>query len=245
MKILLIAPRHRDINQVPEIRQLTSLHRTTVLHGDISVQNIFDEVRQQDYDIVHFATDLVSERNDEMYISEKESMGLADTDSILKLSKAKMVFFNFCSSARFATYVTNRGLDCAIYTTIPIEDRLAWRFPLAFYEQLKRKEANALFSFNEIYDMIAPSDGSYGWVAGIKFYQSFFRLMREQIEQLSKEIKTLSELVSQHAGMLGTGDFVGKISNKWILIAVIIFVMIITISSGITIYSQFANLTGG
>lgn len=245
MKILLIAPRHRDINQVPEIRQLTSLHRTTVLNGDITVQHIFDEVRQQDYDIVHFATDLVSERNDEMYISNTESMGLADTDSILKLAKAKMVFFNFCSSARFATYVTNRGLDCAIYTTIAIEDRLAWRFPLAFYEQLKRKESTALFSFNEIYDMIAPSDGSYGWVAGIKFYQSFFKLLREQIDQLSKKIDTMSELLSQHSGILGTGDFAGKISNKWILAAIILFILIISIASGITIYSQFVPISGG
>lgn len=245
MKILLIAPRHRDINQIPEIRQLTSLHRTTVLNGEITIQNIFDEVRQQNYDIVHFATDLISEKNDEMYISENESLGLADTDSILKLANAKMVFLNFCSSARFATYVTNRGLECAIYTTIEIDDKLAWRFPLAFYEQLKRKEHMTLVSYNEIYDMIAPSDGSYGWIAGIKFYQSFYKILRESIEELNKKIDKLSEDVKKHSNLLGTDGFTGKINNKWILTIMFLFILLVIVSSSMIIYSNILIMTGG
>ena len=244
MKILLIAPKHRDINQIPEIRQLTSLHRTTVLNGDLSVQNIFDEVRKQDYDVVHFATDLMSEKNDEMYINERETLGLSDTDNILKLAKATLVFFNFCSSSRFATYVTNRGIECAIYTTVPIEDRLSWRFPIAFYEQIKREENQKGFSLTAIYESIAPSDGSYGLVAGIKYYQGYFKQLNDLLYELHSKIDELSELVSHHSVILGTNDFM-KLNNKMLLWIVVAIAGLIVLSSSMIIYSNINTLFGG
>lgn len=237
MRILLIAPKHNLLDQIPEIRQLTSLHRTTVLNGNISVQDIFDEVRDYEYDVVHFATDLISEEtNDEMYISDTESLTLVDTENILKLAKAKLVFFNFCNSARFATYMTNHGIDAAIYTTIKIHDRLAWRFPIAFYEQLKRKEMEKLFSFLEVYNSSAPSDGTYGWVAGSAYYDKFYTIIKDALKELEAKIDLLSKLVSEHALLLGTANLTKKINNKYIIVALLIFFSLIVASSGITIY---------
>lgn len=243
MRILLIAPKNKSIDQVPEIHQLTSLHRTTVLNGDITVQDIFDEVRNNEYDIVHFATDLTSVTNyDTMYISDKEGLSLIDTENILKLSKAKMVFFNFCSSARFATYVTNRGIECAIYTTTYIAENVAWRFPMAFYEQLKRHEKLDLFSFNEIYESTAPSDGTYGWSAGMKYYKNFFEELRVIILALKAQVEMLSKLVSEHSNILGGTDVTEKIQNKYVLAVVIIIGALITASSSIVIWSYAAEL---
>lgn len=242
MRILLIAPKNKSIDQVPEIHQLTSLHRTTVLNGDITVQDIFDEVRNSEYDIVHFATDLTTSNNDEMYISDRESLNMSDTENILKLSKARLAFFNFCSSARFATYVTNRSIECAIYTTTYLDEKVAWRFPLAFYAQLKRQEAADLLSFNEIYESTAPGDGSYGWDAGIKYYRSFFETLRLMIIELETKIALLSKLVSEHSSLLGGGDIANKIQNKYIIIGVALLALLIVISSGITIWSNMSDL---
>lgn len=242
MKILLIAPKHRTLDQIPEIRQLTSLHRTTVMNGDITVQDIFDEVRDYEYDIIHFATHLTNESHDEMYISDSETMNLVDTENILKLGKVKLVFFNFCNSARFATYVTNRGIPCAIYTTIEIPDRTAWRFPLAFYEQLKRKEIDKLFSFLDIYEAAAPSDGTYGWVAGTQYYRDIFGLLKDAIKNLENKIDLLSELVSEHAVILGASDITTKVTNKFVLIPVALLITLILVASIITIYQ---SLFGG
>jgi hypothetical protein len=242
MRILLIAPKNKSLDQVFEIKELTSQHRTTVLNGDITIQDIFDEVRNSEYDIVHFATDLTTSNNDEMYISDRESLNMSDTENILKLSKARLAFFNFCSSARFATYVTNRSIECAIYTTTYLDEKVAWRFPLAFYEQLKRKEAADLLSFNEIYESTAPGDGSYGWAAGIKYYRSFFETLRLMIIELEAKITILSKLVSEHSSLLGGGDLANKIENKYVIIGVVLLALLIVISSGITIWSNIADL---
>lgn len=242
MKILLIAPSHNSLEQFPEIRQLTSMHRTTVLNGDISVQGIFDAVRINDYDIVHFATHISSNELDKMYISDSETLSLVDTENILKLAKCKLVFLNFCESARFATYLTNRGVDCAIYTTINIEDRLAWRFPIAFYEQLKRYENDELFSYMEIYEKSAPSDGTYGLVAGVKYYNAFFSKLREAIAELKNEIIKLNKMVSEHAILLGAADFVNTIRNRYIIGVVVLFVFILLLASGMTIWQNISNL---
>lgn len=238
MKVLLIAPNHKTLDQIPEIRQLTSLHRTTVLNGDITVQDIFDEVRDYEYDIIHFATHLVSDEHDAMYINEEETLNLVDTENILKLGKSKLVFFNFCNSARFATYVTNRGIPCAIYTTIEIPDKLAWRFPIAFYEQLKRKEGDKIFSLLDVYESSAPSDGTYGWVAGTQYYRDVFGLLKDAIKDLEAKIDLLSELVSEHALILGAGDIATKVKNKFVIIPVILFILLITIASTVTIYQS-------
>lgn len=242
MKILLVAPSHSSLEQFPEIRQLTSMHRTTVLNGDVTVQNIFDTVRSNDYDVVHFATHISSNDLDEMYISDKETLGLVDTENILKLAKCKLVFLNFCESARFATYLTNRGVDCAIYTTINIEDRLAWRFPIAFYEQLKRYENDTLFSFMEIYEKSAPSDGTYGLVAGAKYYTAFFGKLKDSISGLKNEIDRLTQMVSEHALLLGTADFVNTIKNKYVIAIIILFILILLVASGMTIWANISQI---
>lgn len=204
MNILLIAPNMSTIDTIPEIRTITALHKTHVLNGNVTAQDIYAAVSNNEYDALHFATHIKDDPKllDEILLSNGETLDLNSATRFARLANAKLVMFNICLAARFATYMVRNRIPCVVYTTVAIEDRSAWELPCAFYEQCKRAEkAGQVIDFRAIFDLVDDGDGTYGILNSGDYYVSLIQLamtpMWEAIEQVRKQTEKLIEEVGE------------------------------------------------
>lgn len=206
MNILLIAPTIPNINAVPEIRAITSAHRTHVLNGPVTVQDLYAAVTNNAYDVIHFATEMEGDTSslDEIILSETDRLDLNGATRIAKLGKVKLVMFNVCLAARFATYMIKNHVPVVIYTTVAIEDQSAWELPAAFYEECRRAERiDADVDFKEIFDTVDSGDGKYSILVGgdyvIDLVQTAILPMRDAIERLKAQTDKIVDDVERLA----------------------------------------------
>lgn len=200
MNILLIAPNLADINSVPEIRAITTAHRTTVYNGNVTVQDLYNAVTNNNYDVIHFATHMEGDEAslDEILLSNGERLDLNGATRIAKLGKVKLVMFNVCMASRFAAYMVRNKIPCIIYTTVAIEDRSAWELPAAFYEEIRRAEKEAkLVDFKEVFDSVDSGDGKYAIMVSTEYFATIIQTaimpMQDAINKLRQQTEKLVE----------------------------------------------------
>lgn len=206
MNILLVAPGMADINAVPEIRTITAAHRTHVYNGKVTLQMLFDTVSRNEYDVMHIAGHMVEDTSslDEIVLSDGDKLDLVAATRIAKLGKVKLVVFNVCMAARFATYMVRNNIPCVIYTTVAIEDNSAWELPAAFYEECRRGEvAKSVLDFKTTFDAVDSGDGKYAILVGadyiINLVQTAIKPMWEALERLKTQTEKLVDDVERLA----------------------------------------------
>lgn len=113
MRILLIAPDQPGINTISEIRTITAVHQTHVLNGPVTAKDIYDAVSKNEYDVIHFAGHVHGDYHelDRLGLSGGETLDLDSATRFAKLGKAKLVLFNICLAARFASFMIKNGID--------------------------------------------------------------------------------------------------------------------------------------
>lgn len=166
MRILLVAPDQQGLNLLPEIRRISEIHTVHTLNGDVTIDDLYNAVQHNHYHIIHYATHCGGDDGQlDTLVLSNANLDLAAAAQIAKLARTKLVFLNACQTARFAAYLIQHGTPEAIFTTVAIEDRVAWRTPVAFYERCHRAEAaGEPLNFNEMLRSVESGNGHYCWV---------------------------------------------------------------------------------
>jgi hypothetical protein len=254
VNILLIAPNMQSINAIPEIRTITALHKTHVLNGNVSVQDIYAAVSNNEYDVLHFATHIHGDtaRLDEMLLSNDETLDLNSATRFARLANARLVMFNICLASRFATYMVRNRIPCVVYTTVAIEDRSAWELPCAFYEQVKRSEKlGGTVDFKSIFDSVDDGDGTYGILYSADFYVSLIQMamspMWEALEQIKKqtdkianELSTLTKKVDYLEKRVDGAPV--KERSTWMTMLIVVVIGVMVAGNLIIVLNAVANM---
>lgn len=161
MRVLLVAPDQHGIDARPEVDLITSMHRVHLLQGIVSKQRLYNDVKTNDYDIIHFASHSTEET---LALSGDDELSPEEISQIARLCKAQLLFFNSCISGRMADYSVRHGLQYAIHTNVELEDEESWKMPLAFYRFLKDQIKESCDSVNFVESFMAADtgDGVYG-----------------------------------------------------------------------------------
>lgn len=162
MNILLIAPSQTGssvprLETLPEIKSIIQAHKVTLLIGEVTIQQIYDAVRQNNFNILHFATHTVD--RDKLWINENEILNKDELAQLARTASCDLVFLNACDSAGLASYLVRHGTKYAIYTTDVLIDRLAWQMPNTFYYLL-----TTLNDYVDAYVRSDSGEGLYGLV---------------------------------------------------------------------------------
>lgn len=160
MRILLIAPTQSgqympQLETFPEIKAIVSNHNANLLIDHVTKQDVYDAVRSNSYDIIHFAC---HSDGDKLLLNDKESLSREECSQIARTANARLIFFNGCDSAGLASYAVRHGIELAIFTTSKLVDRIAWQMPNTFYSLLGRGDD----SFVHAYVKADSGDGLYG-----------------------------------------------------------------------------------
>jgi hypothetical protein len=245
MRVLLIAPDMADINAIPEIRDLTRMHRVAVFSGSVHARDLYEYCRTNEVDIIHIVSH--SDNGDDgnsnpiIVLSEGETLGPQDLVSMAHSCNAKLLFLNTCNSAVFASYATRRGVGAAIYTTRAIKDSSAWKAPMRFYSTLEVMLRHNAVDFHVAFMDAIPDDGTYGWNTSNSDYQAYMIApILRKIDVLADGIDKMKDaiwvLVERRVNEQRRADLRG------IAIALLI-VLTASVAGDITIYSMFQALS--
>lgn len=220
MRILLVAPdsgaggiRHIEagparLDQIPEIRALTRMHRVTVLSGPVTEDDVFDACQRDPYDIIHFASHSDEER---VYLSGSEDLAPARLEQLIGLSGCRLMFFNSCKSARLAALMVRAGLHYAIATTVELPDAEAWQTVLGFYTQCKRQMMQVkepkLVDIPTAFGMAIGSDGTY-MLLQAAHPQSQLEFIVDELRKLREAIEGRDKWVWRFMAFLGIANLI-------------------------------------
>lgn len=228
MNILLVAPNMSNINSVPEIRTITATHRTHVLNGNVTIQDIYSAVTNSSFDVLHFATHMEDDTStlDEILVSNGERLDLIGATRIAKLGHVKLVMFNVCMASRFAAYMVRNKIPCIIYTTVAIEDRIAWELPAAFYEECRRAEnGNRPVDFKEIFESVDSGDGRYAILVGTEYFATLIQTAILPMWDAVNKLKQQTEKLISDVELLATSrDRLEDKDRKRIAVAIWLFI---------------------
>lgn len=184
MRILLIAPDTRTLNSLPEIVAISSQHQTTLLVEQVTVKQIYDTVRYQSFDVLHFATH--TDHNN-VYLSETEILDKEQLAQIARTAGCSLVFFNGCDSAGLAAYLVRHGVTYAIYTTNELNVREAWQMPNTFYALLSRPQHTVVSAYTHS----DGGEGLYGLIASPEQI-SDITIIKKEVEQALTELESVA-----------------------------------------------------
>lgn len=133
-RILFIAPSDTKLDVVPEIDALYEYGYTVQsVQGEVSRSRLFDLVRRQKFDVLHFAC---HSNPDGVLLSSAEAF---DTPSIVQFAKmcgATLVFLNSCQSIEIGQVLIDEDVPAVICTRADVQDQIAKETAQAFYKQL-------------------------------------------------------------------------------------------------------------
>lgn len=157
LRILLVAP-GLGLQTTAEVRDLTTLHRVTVLSDIVTRRDVY-QAAGGGYDVIHFS----SHSNDER-VSLSGNECLTDTDllQVARIAGAKLVFFNSCYAGRLAHYLMGHGVALAIHTNQELQDADAWTFPAAFYGAVARLGNGRASAYVRAFSEANDGGGLYG-----------------------------------------------------------------------------------
>lgn len=205
MRILLIAPERPGITNDPELRDIADKHTVLPYTGTVTTRELYQVCQQNRFDIIHIIdhNEPGTDRDNSSVIPLSGGDKLTGLD-IVNMAKAAGtwsndpdegraagLFLNTCNSSFYATYATRRGIPWAVYTTLDIYDKAAWKAPWAFYNALHEMEDADGVDLYRAYLSIGDS-GLYGWAASHNEYRTL--LLSPILEKLEHIDTCLDDL---------------------------------------------------
>lgn len=133
MRVLVVAPEQANINSIPEVRRIQSLHHTSTLNGTVTAEDIYTTCQQTAFDVLHFATNGGPEG---VVLSGGMLFPAEDIAQVARLKESRGVFFNACHTSKLASYCVRHGVRWAI-SSETLQDGGAWKPAAAFYSHLR------------------------------------------------------------------------------------------------------------
>ncbi len=155
MRILIVAPNVAGIDSIAEVRQLQSWHDIAILHGTVTVGDVYRALQEKTYDSVYFASHGGPQG---ILLSNNTIMTADDIAQACRQKEVRGVFFAACSTGRLASYCVRHGIMWAISSEVDLADDAAWKLAAAFYGQQRNGHAK---DFVGAYLLADSGDGEY------------------------------------------------------------------------------------
>ena len=155
MRILIVAPNVEGIDSVAEVRSLMSWHDIAILHGTVTVSDVYRALQEKSYDSVYFATHGGPHG---IELSNNSIMTPEDIAQSARQREVRGLFFAACNTGRVASYAVRHGVTWAISSEVDLPDAAAWKLAAAFYGQQRNGHAK---DFVGAYLLADSGDGEY------------------------------------------------------------------------------------
>ncbi len=155
MRILLVCPDVSGVDAIAEVRQIQAWHDVAVLHGTVTVGDVYRALQEKTYDSVYFASHGGPQG---IQLSNNSIMSAEDIAQAARQKEVTGIFFSACNTGRIASYCVRHGLVWAISSEVELADETAWKLAAAFYGQQRNGHAK---DFVGAYLMADSGDGEY------------------------------------------------------------------------------------
>lgn len=220
MRILLIAPTS-DLNQSPEIRDISTLHTTVVMSGAVTRRDLFDKCNAYQFDVLHFAchgdssgvylsNTVVRYREGEQPHERKirlaqdpEHLSPQEISQLVRTCGAKIVVLNACTTIAVAHYVVLHGAWYAISALVDLPDNTAWKMPLLFYRNIvgdALDDRRVVEAFT-----VADDEAQYA----MQVAPALLLRLLQVIDDLRGQVKSFGERIATDAGEL-------RLPRRWL-----------------------------
>ena len=152
MRILLVAPDHKELDIAREINGVVNSHAHSVhlLSGTVTEQDVERACAEDTYDIIWFAShgDLEG-----ILLSNDEYLQVEALVPYIRAAGIRLVFINTCSSLELANQIAQESSADVICTIRSVLDRTAMRTGVLFAGQLAKG-----LSFRDAYENSKPGN---------------------------------------------------------------------------------------
>jgi hypothetical protein len=155
VRILLVCPDVAGIDAIAEVRQLQAWHDVAILHGTVTVTDVYRSLQEKVYDSIYFASHGGS---DGILLSNNVIMSAEDIAQAARQREVRGVFFAACATGRLASYCVRHGMTWAISSEVDLPDATAWKLAAAFYGHQRNGHAK---DFVGAYVLADGGDGEY------------------------------------------------------------------------------------
>lgn len=159
------------------------------------------ELRHNPQDILHFAGHIGdgADGHPSLLVLGDHVLTPDDAVNMARVAGAKMLFFNSCDSALFANYAVRNGVACAVYTTIPLLDSGAWKYPLRFYEQVARQEEEReIVDLRKAFEATVDRQGLYGWASNGLYERDLLSPIVLELGNLHRRVADQTDTTTGH-----------------------------------------------
>lgn len=155
MRILLVCPEVQGVDAIDEVRQLQSWHDVAILHGTVTVADVYRALQEKTYDSIYFAS---HGGPDGILLSNNVVMSAEDIAQAARQREVRGVFLSACNTGKIASYCVRHGLIWAISSEVELPDAVAWKLAAAFYGHQRNGHAK---DFVGAYLLADSGDGEY------------------------------------------------------------------------------------
>jgi len=155
VRILIVAPNVAGIDAIAEVRRIQALHDVAVLHGTVTVDDVYRALSEKVYDSVYFAT---HGGPDGILLSNNVIMSAEDVAQAARQKEVRGLFFAACQTGRLASYCVRHGVTWAISSEVDLPDEAAWKLAATFYGHQRNGHAQ---DFVGAYLLADSGDGEY------------------------------------------------------------------------------------
>ena len=109
---------------------MQSWHDVAILHGTVTVSDVYRTLQEKIYDSVYFASHGGPEG---ILLSNNVVMSAEDIAQAARQREVRGLFFAACNTGRLASYCVRHGIVWAISSEVELPDETAWKLAAAFY----------------------------------------------------------------------------------------------------------------
>ena len=140
---------------------------------------------------------------DGVVIDSNELLDPDDIAMLCRMAGTRLVFFNACSTARPATYITRHGVPFSIFATIEIPMSEAWQRPAAFYRACTDASDESILSALLIAD---GGDARYSHVIRPEIFLDYIRevkalretqvVLTARVSEMRADVDRIAQVIS-------------------------------------------------
>lgn len=227
MRILVVSPDFVGADTAGELAGIMAIHQVEFLYEHVTPKRLFDLCGSRKFDVIHFLT---HGGPDGVVIDSDELLDPDDIAMLCRMAGARLVFFNACSTARPATYITRHGVPFSIFATIEIPMAEAWQRPAAFYRACVDASDESILSALLIAD---GGDARYSHVIRPEIFLDYIRevkALRETQVVLTARVSEMRADVDRIAQVITARPTVSPRANRMLyLFLFLLFAMVASV----------------
>lgn len=155
MRILIVAPNVAGIDAISEVRRIQVWHDVAILHGTVTVEDVYRSLQEKQFDSVYFAA---HGGPDGIMLSNNVVMTPEDLAQAARQREVRGLFFAACNTGKIASYAVRHGIVWAISSEVDLPDDAAWKLAAAFYGHQRNGHSK---DFVGAYVLADSGDGEY------------------------------------------------------------------------------------